>query len=494
MTTATNTRQKVGEHAKAMPEWLTRGDNAPQSWNVTEGQPVRGDAWTNITECEMRVPFGNDEISRLVRAHEMTHAKVSPKVIDSRVATLYGTSMDMAIPAEELRVNMLAQMAGFDMNELRDGSEVQSGEITGKNNDWNGAVKHLLACANTKAGNDFVRGVGKSNNEMMLALREVHKAIKKEWKRLVKQAGGRSPKRAMERIGSTSPRNATVPTIIDSKGRLSDTETEDVQYPQGYGYALEIAKFTQRFLRHEGDAETDADDLPTADEIKGDAKGGDHGSWARPIVKRLPLPRTSDGIIGRKRVASQIGRNPRHLSRLLTDPEKRVFDRKVRGKGGIVLIDQSGSMGLSDSDLWGLLEAAPGAVIIGYSHRPGSTGVPNIWVMAERGKVIDRDALPSGNGGNGVDGPALDFAQKQRKSGEPFIWVCDGIVTDAFDHHKVNLCVEAQRKVFQYGIHTVPTVADAQVALKRAHSGSRLPVQSAPVLTDYAKLGGWRES
>jgi hypothetical protein len=355
-------------------------------------------------------------------------------------------------------------MAGFDMNELRDGSEVQSGEITGKNNDWNGAVKHLLACANTKAGNDFVRGVGKSNEEMMLALREVHKAIKKEWKRLVKTAGGRSPKRAMERIGSTSPSTAVVP-VMDSEGRLSDTENETVEYPIGYGYALEMAKFTQRFLRHEGDAETDADDLPTA-----------------------------DGIIGRKRVASQIGRNPRHLSRLLTDPEKRVFDRKVRGKGGIVLIDQSGSMGLSDSDLWGLLEAAPGAVIIGYSHRPGSSNVPNIWVMAERGKVIDRDALPHGNGGNGVDGPALDFAQKQRKSGEPFIWVCDGIVTDAFDHHKINLCVEAQRKVFQYGIHTVPTVADAQVALKRAHSGSRLPVQSADSLTNYAKLGGWRES
>lgn len=483
--TVTNDRPKVGDRAKAMPEWLTRRDIDNSSWNVTEGQPVRGDAWTNITECEMRVPFGNDEMSRLVRAHEMTHAKVSPKVIDARVATKFETTMDMVIPAEELRVNMLAQMAGFDMNELRDGSEVQAGEIAGRNNDWNGAVKHLLACANTKAGNDFVRGVGKSNNEMMLALREVHKAIKKEWKRQVKMAG-RAYSRAMERIGSTIPQYVTVPAI-DPEGRLSDTETETAEYPAGYGYAIEMAKFTQRFLRHEGDAETDADALPTADEVKGDAKGGEHGNWARPIVKRLPLPRTSDGIIGRKRIASQTGRNPRHLSRLLTDPEKRVFDRKVRGKGGIVLIDQSGSMNLSEADLWSLLEAAPGSVIIGYSHRPGSSGVPNIWVMADRGKVIDRDALPHGNGGNGVDGPAIDFAQKQRKGSEPFIWVCDGIVTDAYDHARGNLFTEVARKIEKYGIHTVPTVADAQDALKRAHSGSRLPVEVPEVIKAYAR-------
>jgi len=489
MEATTQDRQKVGERQKAMPEWLTRNDQPNgRSWTVREGQAVRGDAWTNMTECEMRVPFGSDEMSRLVRAHEMTHAKVSPKVMDARVATVHSTTMDMVISAEELRVNMLAQMAGFDMNELRDGSEVNAGEIAGINADWNGAVKMLLACANTKAGNDFVRGVGKSNHEMMLALREVHKAIKKEWKRLVRNSGYSATSRR-QALADTRPLRLTVPKIIDGD-KLSEDEFEDAEIPEGYRYTLAMAKFAERFLRNEGDADEgiEADNLPTPDEVKDDAGSGDRGRWARPIVKRLPLPRTSDGIIGRKRIASQTGRNPRHLSRLLTDPERRVFDRKVRGKGGIVLIDQSGSMHLSEADIWKIVETAPGCVIIGYSHRPGSTGIPNIWVMADRGKIIDRDGVPAGNGGNGVDGPALDFALRQRKHNEPFVWVCDGMVTDQHDHIGTHLSVECAKKVARHGIHMVDTPKDAVDALRRAHSGQRLGMKLNGYLSAYTAI------
>lgn len=454
----------VPDPVRAMPEWLTRHDRPSTAYTVVEGEARRGEAWTNIGEGRMKVPFGSDETSRVIRAHEMMHAKVSPVSVPGELAGHWNVPMNIIVAAEEFRVNMLVDQAGFDLDDLCDGSEVRAGEIAGKNNNWNGAVEVLLACAGTKAGNDFVRGVGKSNNEMMLALREVHKALKKEWRAIVRE---NKRKRPADGIGSTFQ--------YEFRIERPDETFLDVELPAGFARVTQrLADFAARFLVGDGDGDPGDIELPDADDIK--QKTAATGRWGRLIELPVPKPRTSDGIIGRKRIATNVGRNPRRISRLLTDPEKRVFDRKTRGRGGVVLIDQSGSMRLSEADIWEMVEAAPGCVIIGYSHRPGSTGVPNIWVIAERGKVCDRDGVPHGNGGNGVDGPAVEFAQKKRLTGEPFIWVCDGIVTDHLDHSAPNLTRECQAQVRKYGIHMVNDTAEAVSALKRAAHG-KLPMQ-----------------
>jgi hypothetical protein len=460
----------IPEARRAMPEWLVRKDEPTRAWTVQQGNAQRGDAWTNMTECEMRVPFGDDEISRLVRAHEMMHAKASPKVLDPRIAKVWGHSDEFVRCAEEFRINMLVGMAGFDVTELRDGSESQAGEIAAKNGDWNGAVTMLLACAGTKSGDDFVRGAIRGDDEFGKSLREVHKAIKKEWRAIVRENGR---ERANRKIASTEP----IPTEIV----IGEDESEVLFIPRGYLITKRLADFTSRFLRG-SDAESDGEGeaIPSADEVKEEAKAGDRGRFARLIEKQIPKPRRTDGIIGRKRVATNVGRNPRRMNRMLTDPEKRVFDRTVRGKGGVVLIDQSGSMHFTEDQLWKIVEAAPGCVIIGYSHQAGSVNVPNVWVIADRGRVCDRGAIPRGNGGNGVDGPAIEFAQKRRLKGEPFIWVCDGMVTDgAHDSFLTSLAQDCYKKVVKYGIHNVGTVDEAISALKRAHNGStNLPARS----------------
>ena len=76
-------------------------------------------------------------------------------------------------------------------------------------------------------------------------------------------------------------------------------------------------------------------------------RGSGKGNWFPVKLAPLPLTLTVQGAIGKKRVASQVGRNPRRISRILTDPERRIFDKKVRSGGGVVLIDCSGSMDLS---------------------------------------------------------------------------------------------------------------------------------------------------
>jgi hypothetical protein len=150
------------------------------------------------------------------------------------------------------------------------------------------------------------------------------------------------------------------------------------------------------------------------------------GEWLPLCLKRMPMSITVPGAIGRKRVASNMGRNPRRMHRLLTDPDKRIFDKYVKAIGGVVLIDCSGSMRLSKEDVRDIMLAAPGCTVIGYSgsyskHRD------NTFILGEKGKICNE--LPRFWGGNGNDLPAIQYAVSLRQNSKtPVIWVTDGMV------------------------------------------------------------------
>ena len=135
---------------------------------------------------------------------------------------------------------------------------------------------------------------------------------------------------------------------------------------------------------------------------------------------------TVPGAIGRKRVATNMGRNPRRMHRLITDPEKRIFDKYVKASGGVILIDCSGSMSLSKEDVRELMVAAPGCTVLAYSaHWRGNE--PNCYILGEKGKICNE--LPKMGGGNGNDMPAIQYAVKQRQNAKaPVVWVTDGMV------------------------------------------------------------------
>lgn len=449
----------------AFPEWLSRQDTAPEAWVVEPGTPRRGDAWTNLVQHRMRVPTGADEVSRVVRAHEMVHAKVSPvQGVPPELAEAAGVEPQSLVVAEEFRVNLLAREAGFNMDDLRDGSEVLSGELAGRNGDWNSAVNMVCATAGTKAANDYIRGVGKHHKEMAAALRLVHTEIKKRGKSLVKR-------HHIDGISSTSVWHNTYGDPV----------------PLGFKrFTIPIAEYIDSLLMRQADGEdgdkySKAGGIPSSKAIK---SGTGAPSFATLIEKKVPKPQSVDGRLGRKRRPAAIGKNPRRIERLLTDPDKRVFDRRARARGGVVLIDQSGSMCLNEDQIWDIIKHAPGSVIIGYSHYPGSTDIPNVWVIADRGRVADH--VPNGNTGNGVDGPAIRFAAERRRKGEPFIWVCDGMVTDGeSDTDDKELDIECVDLVRQHGIHMVRDVDDAIAALKQAANGTKLPTRLTGNLRSY---------
>lgn len=64
----------------------------------------------------------------------------------------------------------------------------------------------------------------------------------------------------------------------------------------------------------------------------------------------------------------------------------RVFLKSIRRNGGTVVIDASGSMGISPAELLAMIEKAPLATIAFYNAPSDDVYVGNLWIFAEKGK------------------------------------------------------------------------------------------------------------
>lgn len=386
---------------------------------------MRGEAWTDLTSSVMRAPFDHDEHGRLVRAHELMHARVSPLVADP-----FGAFPDLAAGlvegAEEYRVNLLLGRVGFDLAALRDGSERLAGERLAASGEVGELVRFAAAVSGTGGFADLVRGVRRHSTELAATVRALDRALKE----------------CVRRVDTAS----LASTVLDESG-----------LPRGF------AVHTRRLAALLGDA---VEGRVPARRGERRARPAPTGRFAPLLFDRgVVLDRRVPGARATRRVPAGAGRRVARPERLVTDPQRRCFERVSHRGGGVVLVDQSGSMALDESALAELLSAAPGSVVIGYSHAPGSAGVPNAWVLADRGRVAS--ALRAGNVGNGVDGPALRAALRRRRGREPVLWVCDGQVTDSSDHADLALARECADLVLRHGVAMVGTLEAALAVLRR---------------------------
>lgn len=464
----------------AMPEWLARQDRDNGAWDVRNGPAQRGEAWTNQRERLMRVPFGGDETNRVIRAHEMTHARVSPEL--AILGVELGISEGAIRAAEEFRVNQLVKTAGFDINLLVDGSERRAGERLAEMGDYEGLVQFVAATADTDGAKAFLRGVRNIDPDLAKSLREVEKAIIKTWRKDARRNGD---KWTAKRWGNTTPVN--VPQS-DKDGWTAGYRDYVIPLAQMLDIATEALKPSDD-VDSDGGEDKGANEDSVIERVK-DAVTGRGGRWGTLLFDDdVRLTKTVRGSLGRRRTATNMGRNPRRINRMLTDPQRRVFDKTYRSTGGVVVIDQSGSMSLSIEQVEQIMEASPGCTIIGYSHRAGSAGIPNIWILAENGRRTEN--VRKGSGGNGVDVPAVKFAVSKARRGEPIIWVTDGVVTSSHDDKCYpNLFEDAARIVKRHHIHMVPDVRSAVKSLGRLSCGESLPTQFVgPILTYAERLG-----
>ena len=469
----------------AMPEAIRRRDRGNGPWRVEEGTPLRGDAWTDIDGRSMRVPFGDTPTARVVRAHEMIHAKVSPANLGDIVDVVKVTPTTIKA-VEEVRVNLLAMSAGFDLDALVDGSERNAGRLLATSGSIRPLVETAVATMFTKGHRDLMRGVSDVDPKLAegvgLVVEKVEQAIVGTARdhgmrgRLAKRTKGQKLGEALRRSMSS-----TIEIEIDEDGDqvYGASDLPVVECPSGFTFTLDVARLVDSIL--DGGPNEPGDVLPSADDpedVETSPIGRRVDTWA-PLVwdRSVALNRHAPNVMGRRRARTSTGRVPRRVDLLLTDPERRIFSRDVRSTGGIVLIDQSGSMGLSIDDVENLVAESAGCVVIGYSHRPNSRpgSIPNVWTLADRGRVAS--SVRRGNIGNGCDRPALDHVLSIRRGSEPIVWVCDGAVTYRSDSFaSVEDRVEIARLVARHGVHMVDTVDEAVEALRRSKSG-RLPAR-----------------
>jgi hypothetical protein len=419
---------------RPLPEMLGRKDKDAGEWRVDTCAPVRGKPMTNVVTKHMVVPVGDEQIDRVIRAHEMAHARFSPaEDFPKWIARGIATESALTV-VEEVRVNFLIKKAGFDVDLLADGSEKASGVRIAEQADWTQAVYIAVGYSICGGGKDFITGVRRVNPAWAKTLREIIKAVEKEFVKAFKTGTLGStevdPRHGLapfgfahtERIAEWVDRLANPPQEDEDETEKGDTEKGETKDGEG----------EPKKEKKDGAKGNGATDQPAkADPKKVRPTDADKGSgvvpsWGNLIIGTLPLTRKAHGGLGRKRTACNMGRNPRRIGNALADPEKRVFDRYKKGNGGIVLIDGSGSMSFSHKDILDITEASAGCTVAVYSA-DRSNVKPNLLIIAQNGKMVDK--LPERNGGNGVDGEAIRWAIKQRKrASTPIVWITDGHV------------------------------------------------------------------
>ncbi len=417
------------------PELVTGREDevGPGPWRVERGAAARGRASCDLVGRVLEVPFGADASARVVRAHELLHARVSPhpRHLAEALVEVDARALECA---EELRVNELLARLGHEVGLLVDGSERAGGERVAAAGDWAEAVCFAVAVAGTGAERPFLAGVRRARPEWVAGLRATVRAARA-------RVGGLTS----ERLGATAP---------DEFGR-----------PRGFAEAtLEVARLLTRAAGAR--APLGPEELRCYRRALADgARRPPSGRFAElALVDARRTVRDPAPALRRSR-PSVTGVDLRYPSRLATDPLRRAFARPARAVGGVVLVDQSGSMAVDTAELAGLVRRSPGALVLGYSHRPGDHGVtPNAWVLVAGGRVAAE--IPPGNVGNGVDGPALRLALAERRRGEPLVWVTDGQVTDSNDHPDEALALECARLVERHGVILARTLADAARALR----------------------------
>lgn len=472
------------------PEWLvpTRADFAfddslKGGWGVSPAPLLRGASFTDFGTHEMSVPTENSDAGRAVRLHEMIHARISPTSVPHELMSQFGVSTEAVRLAEEVRVNFIGRDVGVmirlgaevrphkwsatvgDTFNLEDGTERATAGRAIQNDKWGDALHLYLSTYNT-AIHKAVKRKLRTNKEWREPLSVIDAVLKRTH---LLSHGGEGDR------GISSRRHRfvhdTTPCLfkwVDRTGNKHETFI-----PQGFlTHTVPLAESIDSWLEHPPTSPRYARGRPS--ERRSDALDND---WEKLAFGATSLTETTSAFLGRRKRPAMTGKYPTRPDRLLTDPERRIFRESVRAQGGIVVFDCSGSMGVDHDVVSHAVKQFAGATIVVYSHSAGSPF--NAWVVARRGRMISReefDELPL-NRGNGVDGPILRWAIRQRKSKEFILWVSDGQVTGKKDAQGEGQLIECAELSAKHNIIGVNTCDEALNLLSDLKKGMPLPRQ-----------------
>jgi hypothetical protein len=221
----------------------------------------------------------------------------------------------------------------------------------------------------------------------------------------------------------------------------------------GFKQTIELAKLIEKLIipplwkePHEDEDETKRPGTPGGRDRK-DLRDRDYEAvkrrksegigWGKMSVELPPLREVHEVRHKLRQVtALDVGERIGDVHRVLTDGF--VFREVRRRVGGTVLIDTSGSMGVTAGQVREMVKAAPAVKVAVYGAPGGREGI--LRVVADRGRMAEAGAAYSAGAGNVVDGPALRWLLTQRG---PRVWVSDGQVTGVGDVVSAPLTAEA---------------------------------------------------
>jgi len=448
-------------------------------------QPIEWEVQQTVGEHDSRVDFAagilavpltGDGWSQRLSIRKVVESRVSPTSNETytHVANEYkhlGITESVLRLAEKARINAIAQPF-IDARGIEEESDT-SYKVVGKRlatinspASWDQAIEFTVQNAGTKAFNSFASGVRSVNPEWSKSLRNLSKRITSRLNDTPANLGDTSPYRITDK--------ATMPRGFKNTINLASTISEYVSsgYRAPSDVKIELGKRDDNRAASYGEAEISEEgklsvrDAPLSDDLPDDFEfpTDEAGTFAELMIdETLLLPIEVDGYMKRRRRPAQFGRSLGNPSRILTDPERRIFTNKVRVKGGIVVIDISGSMSLTQEDIESIVEAAPASIILAYSYCGSEE--PNAWILANRGWRV-REIPNIGGRGNGVDGPALSWALRHRKPGEPIVWVSDGYVTTRNDGRNNTIVLQCAQLVKKHKIIMIPSVEEAVAMFK----------------------------
>lgn len=357
----------------------------------------QGSGSMDPTSRTMVIPPFHDASSRFIRAHELGHAKITPRTAAHTICRKYAISMDALQACEDLRVHHYLGHAGITLT-----GSLQNEDVATLVKNIRDSIRRLAAtlvsCLHTQDWHRLTAEVEKHleapiYNELLASIHMIDKRL----------CAGKGLHRRIGMRNCTAPAAKLFDALFTAHANGS-VPSPDCTVPI---HTMPIPKRA----------------IP----------------WGTLTIEHLPasLSRPTRCVTS-TRTFSDEGSVLKAVHRLPVDG--RVFCRTRKRKGGTVLVDVSGSMRFTQEDLHRIVSTAPAATVAMYSGRRRK-GV--LTVVAENGRMANDDGLAKANAhgsGNVVDGPALEWLAKQD---QPRLWVSDGLVTGIYDNASADLGAEA---------------------------------------------------
>jgi len=413
--------QREREYSRPLPEILDGED-----WEVRNSRDLHT-AYVDHDKREFVVPFLWGKGAEQVRAHTAMHVKISPT--PNEIKKISTDEEFVTIQAvEDYRVNSALNVVDIDTNQKRyTDREIEK------------AFSEVPDLSHPQRQAEAMIAFQGTGNEQKL--REMIRKADKTGKVLP------VVEEITEKFFAESNKNKEIPdfqTTLDAAKTLIERLKEEIPGmpppPQGGGGQGEDTlgnsqNLTSQFQLGGNDQHLDGVMTGITDEEAKEAREMGLMSsftydkhYGDPGTLKIETPKLDKQIKFKltasvKMNAADEGVIPVGLHRYATD--MRIFRRKgKRRAGAAILVDVSGSMGLSYEDVKAIIHQCPAAVIALYSSPGGNYGY--LRVIAEE-KRFSADLNKGMGHANVVDVPALEWLA-QRKEGKK-LWISDGLLT-----------------------------------------------------------------